>query len=706
MGVEVALLGQLCAKRNCYREVFALYGAFCEFHKPSRLCKVPECRKCAKTGGYCIAHGGGRRCSIAACPKSAKDGGLCISHGGGKRCRHEGGCSKAAVSGGLCTAHRGRRPGGRKFLMASPVKISQRLASLPPPPLTRLSISLLSMKASSPRDDLTCDPAGASPSRTSLFRPRDVMSLSFIINPDEDNDDLDKTSVLHTQELEHVQDDDEDDELSDDSEGTASSSTASPTRETETAPGLFQAGTSLCSKRNCYRAARAFYSGFGAFCEFHKPSRLCKEPDCQKCAKTGGYCISHGGGRRCHIDGCIKSAKEGGFCIAHGGGKRCRLDNCSKSALSGGLCSAHGGGKRCSVDDCNKTALKGGRCIAHGGGRRCEVEGCTKSAVGGRLGSSMNLNNSFVAGAGAYVKGKYAITPTGVVMKGTGRAFSVVPEELDWDGAVIGRGCSGSVLRSCHRPTNTPLALKMINMFDKSKREQIMREINALFDSNCPCLVTFYGAFLRDSAVVIALEYMDGGSLENVIHQLGTIPEHVLGNIAFQILYALSYLKTHKRLHRDIKPPNILLNSRGLVKLSDFGIATELGSSLAMCGTFVGTFRYMSPERIEGALYSYDSDIWSLGLVLMEAATGVYPYPKHKTCIDMIQALRESPPPTLSDKYFSAEFCEFLRCCLQREPLDRASADVLLESPWLQRCGAINLEAAVANVRHWIQSLQ
>ncbi|TMW56874.1 hypothetical protein Poli38472_006884 [Pythium oligandrum] len=205
----------------------------------------------------------------------------------------------------------------------------------------------------------------------------------------------------------------------------------------------------------------------------------------------------------------------------------------------------------------------------------------------------------------------------------------------------------------------------MINMYDKGKREQIIREINALFDSDCACLVTFYGAFLRDGAVVLALEYMDGGSLENVIHQLGTIPEKVLGNIAFQILYALSYLKTHKRVHRDIKPPNILLNSRGEIKLSDFGIATELSNSIAMCGTFVGTFRYMSPERFQHKPYGYSSDIWSLGLVLMEAATGVFPYPNHTSVVELMQSVLESPPPTLSDKYFSSDFGGFLRSCLQ-----------------------------------------
>ncbi|TYZ59219.1 hypothetical protein PybrP1_005991 [[Pythium] brassicae (nom. inval.)] len=153
--------------------------------------------------------------------------------------------------------------------------------------------------------------------------------------------------------------------------------------EIELGEGLKQSSghTELCSKANCYHTTSSVY---GDFCANHKPSRLCKVPECRKCAKTGGYCISHGGGRRCGVDNCIKSAKEGGFCIAHGGGKRCRERGCAKSALTGGLCSAHGGGKRCAASYCSKTALKGGLCIAHGGGRRCEVSACPKSAVGGQ----------------------------------------------------------------------------------------------------------------------------------------------------------------------------------------------------------------------------------------------------------------------------------------------------------------------------------
>ncbi|ETV84896.1 STE/STE7/MEK1 protein kinase, variant 3 [Aphanomyces astaci] len=258
------------------------------------------------------------------------------------------------------------------------------------------------------------------------------------------------------------------------------------------------------------------------------------------------------------------------------------------------------------------------------------------------------MNNSYVAGADAYVKGNFAITSTGVVMKGTGRAFTVNPSELDW-GDTIGRGASGTVVKSRHRPSGTILALKLINMNDKGKREQLMREIHALFDSECLCLVTFYGAFLKDSAVALALEYMDGGSLENVVHQLGALPERILANITYQILCGLSYLKSRKRVHRDIKPSNILLNSKGEVKLTDFGIATELHNSVAMCGSFVGTFKYMSPERIQHKPYSYSSDIWSLGLVLIESATGQYPYQQPKTTIDMIQSVLESPPPSLCE---------------------------------------------------------
>jgi mitogen-activated protein kinase kinase 3 len=142
-------------------------------------------------------------------------------------------------------------------------------------------------------------------------------------------------------------------------------------------------------------------------------------------------------------------------------------------------------------------------------------------------------------------------------------------DELDM-GDIIGRGSSSIVLHAVHAPTSTPLALKIINLFDKSKRDQLIREIATLYDAQCPNLITFYGAFYRDGAITIALEYMDGGSLANVLDQVGPIPEQVLAGMAYQILWGLAYLKHEKRVHRDVKPSNLLINSSGEVKVGKF----------------------------------------------------------------------------------------------------------------------------------------
>ena len=75
----------------------------------------------------------------------------------------------------------------------------------------------------------------------------------------------------------------------------------------------------------------------------------------------------------------------------------------------------------------------------------------------------------------------------------------------------------------------------------------------------------------------------------------------------------------------------------------------------------------MSPERVRKENYDFSSDIWSLGLVVLECATGMYPYPKQETCIDMIQTLVDMPPPAPSPEYFSPECCSFIECCLRKK---------------------------------------
>jgi len=166
---------------------------------------------------------------------------------------------------------------------------------------------------------------------------------------------------------------------------------------------------------------------------------------------------------------------------------------------------------------------------------------------------------------------------------------------------------------------------------------------------------------------------MDLGSVASLVKLLNDrvseqkkeplIPEPILAKIAQQILNGLLYLhKCKKQVHRDIKPDNILINSRGEAKLSDFGISKELDKTADLCNTFVGTMAYMSPERIEGQeKYSYPSDVWSFGLVIYEMAVGSYAYPQSAAQFEMLCWIRNNPAPTLpADINFSPEFRDFL----------------------------------------------
>jgi len=132
------------------------------------------------------------------------------------------------------------------------------------------------------------------------------------------------------------------------------------------------------------------------------------------------------------------------------------------------------------------------------------------------------------------------------------------------------------------------------------------------------------------------MEFMNKGSFESVYKSLGgknsrgdatpgPIPLGIVRQVAKRVLGGLVYLYEEMGvLHRDIKPSNILLNSQGQVKLCDFGVSGELENSVAK--TFVGTSVYMSPERIQGSDYSVKSDVWSLGITLIELAHGCFPF--------------------------------------------------------------------------------
>ncbi|XP_005089386.1 dual specificity mitogen-activated protein kinase kinase 1 isoform X2 [Aplysia californica] len=293
----------------------------------------------------------------------------------------------------------------------------------------------------------------------------------------------------------------------------------------------------------------------------------------------------------------------------------------------------------------------------------------------------------------------------------------------------LGAGNGGVVTKVLHHPSNLVMARKLIHLEIKPMvRNQIIRELKVLHECNSPYIVGYYGAFYSDGEISICMEYMDGGSLDLILRKAGRIPEPILGIITIAVLKGLSYLReNHQIIHRDVKPSNILVNSHGEIKLCDFGVSGQLIDSMA--NSFVGTRSYMAPERLQGSHYSVQSDIWSLGLSLVEMSIGRYPVPppeardlasifgdnaneEHmeaamtgrplKACpgdievftgdgplpmaiFELLEYIVNEPPPTLPKGRFSDEFVDFVDRCLKKNPSDRADLQSLVNHQFVKK---------------------
>ncbi|OIW18734.1 hypothetical protein TanjilG_13486 [Lupinus angustifolius] len=259
---------------------------------------------------------------------------------------------------------------------------------------------------------------------------------------------------------------------------------------------------------------------------------------------------------------------------------------------------------------------------------------------------------------------------------------------------VVGKGSGGVVQLVQHKWTSQFFALKIIQMnIEESMRKQIVKELKINQAAQCPYVVVCYQSFYDNGVISIILEYMDGGSLADLLKKVKTIPEPYLAAIFKQVLKGLVYLH-HERhiIHRDLKPSNLLINHRGEVKITDFGVSTIMESTSGQANSFIGTRNYMSPERIDGSQqqgYNYKSDIWSFGLILLECALGKFPYTppdqteRWESIFELIEAIVDQPPPSAPSEQFSKEFCSFISACLQKDPRDRLSAQQLMNYPFM-----------------------
>ncbi|RZF46720.1 hypothetical protein LSTR_LSTR002583 [Laodelphax striatellus] len=257
----------------------------------------------------------------------------------------------------------------------------------------------------------------------------------------------------------------------------------------------------------------------------------------------------------------------------------------------------------------------------------------------------------------------------------------------------LGRGAYGIVEKMKHLQSQTIMAVKRITAtVNTQEQKRLLMDLDiSMRSSDCPHTVQFYGALFREGDVWICMEVMDT-SLDKfytrVYKHKRSIPEKILANITLAVVSALHYLHSQlKVIHRDVKPSNILVNRKGEVKMCDFGISGYLVDSVAKT-IDAGCKPYMAPERIDptGNPSQYDirSDVWSLGISLVELATGEFPYNTWGTPFEQLKQVVKDDPPRLPAGHFSPHFDDFIGLCLQKRVDSRPNYTSLLEHPFCQ----------------------
>lgn len=277
----------------------------------------------------------------------------------------------------------------------------------------------------------------------------------------------------------------------------------------------------------------------------------------------------------------------------------------------------------------------------------------------------------------------------GIAFEGREYQFSEKDVDIDRD-SYLGAGACGTVRRGTIHKTGGAVAVKTLRVDCREERELLLNEVRALVQAEgCPNLAQWHAGFVgaRGGQVHLVLELMDLGSLADVRKRLpsSSLPPAVLARTALQVARGVAHLHARRLLHRDIKPENILLNTSGEVKVSDFGLTKALDASLPI--SCMGTKIYLAPEKcMSGAddPYGLPSDIWSVGMVFYELASGAHPFRSARSFPEIAKMLLEKPEPRLLESEgHPAPLCSFVARCLIREVCDRADAQDLLGHPFL-----------------------
>jgi eukaryotic-like serine/threonine-protein kinase len=175
--------------------------------------------------------------------------------------------------------------------------------------------------------------------------------------------------------------------------------------------------------------------------------------------------------------------------------------------------------------------------------------------------------------------------------------------------------------------------------------ERFRREAQAAARLNHPNIIAVYDRGQADGRPYIAMEYLQGRTLKQVIQAEGPLPPERAIAIAMQVLAGLRYAHEHGVVHRDVKPHNVLVGDDGRIKVTDFGIAHAGDPQMTEVGSIVGTAQYLSPEQARGRSVGPQTDIYSLGVVLYEMLAGRVPFEGDSSVAIAMQHVSDQPPP-------------------------------------------------------------